>query len=202
MPINLSLYLIVEGLDANPEQYMPVIRDALDNGVTAVQLRQKQCSMREKYLMAQHLRKLTLEFKVPLIINDHVDIAMAVDADGVHVGQQDLPCESVRSLLGKHKMIGCSVSSTQECMNTDMDTLDYIGVGPIYKTNTKHDAASVIGIKGLMQIKALGCQKPMVAIGGITAMNMIDVRAQGVGVAVSSAICLAKNPAKASQLLC
>ncbi|MCH9644913.1 MAG: thiamine phosphate synthase [Gammaproteobacteria bacterium] len=202
MSIDLSLYLIVEGVSQQPSRYLPIVRLALKNGVTAVQLRQKHSSLLQKYSMALYLRQITNEFGVPLIINDHVDIAMAVNADGVHVGQQDLPCQCVRSLLGKSKVIGCSVSSQKDIALTHVDSVDYLGVGPIYSTETKKNAAPEIGMNGLKQTRALSLKKPLVAIGGIDVTNIAAIRALGVGVAVSSAICQAQDPAKASRLLC
>lgn len=160
---------------------------ALKAGVRWVQYREKKRSRREIYEESVMLRRLTEDFKAVFIVNDHPDIALSVDANGVHLGQDDLPVKEARKIMGKDKIIGISTHSIEEAMDAEKDGADYIGFGPVFHTSTK-DAGTPKGLDMLVEIK----QKvhiPVVAIGGINLENIRLVLDTGVdAVAVASAI--------------
>lgn len=170
----------------------------LKAGVKFVQFREKGMSVREMYEIARRLRKLTLEYSAKLIINDRVDLALAVDADGVHLGQDDFPYEVVRDIFDG--IVGVSTHSVEEALRAE-EFADYISAGPVFKTTTKRDAKKPIGIEGLKRIVS-AVKKPVVAIGGINKSNIEDVLKTGVkGVAVISAIAKAEDPEKSAREL-
>ncbi|HSA30734.1 MAG TPA: thiamine phosphate synthase [Candidatus Omnitrophota bacterium] len=148
------------------------VKQAIAAKVAAVQYRNKNFSSREMLMEALELRKLCR--KTIFLINDRVDIALAVDADGVHLGQDDLPCRAARRLLGKNKIIGLTVHSVEEAIAAQEMGADYIGVSPIFATLTKADAGKSIGIKGLKKIREQ-VSIPIVAIGGINLSNALEV---------------------------
>lgn len=153
--------------------------------------------------LARELLPITRAHGVPFVINDHVDVALAVGADGVHVGQRDLPADLTRQLLGPDALIGLSVSNLDETADADKlaGVIDYLGAGPVYATPTKTDASTPCGIDGLAGMYA-GTRLPSVAIGGIQAHNAADVmRAKPAGLAVVSAICKADDPRNAAAAL-
>lgn len=159
---------------------------ALNAGVRCVQYREKDKSRRDIYREALMLRKLTNEFNAVFIVNDYIDIALAVNADGVHLGQEDLPLREARKILGK-KIIGISTHSIEQAIEAEQGGASYIGFGPIFHTATK-DAGKPKGIGALREIKK-NIKIPVVAIGGINAENLESVIASGAdAVAVSSAI--------------
>jgi thiamine-phosphate pyrophosphorylase len=159
---------------------------AILGGVTVVQLREKTASSREFYDTAVKVRAITRRYGVPLIINDRLDIAMAVNADGVHIGQSDLPPDVVRSIIGNDKIIGVSVSSLAEAKEAEL-CADYLGVGAMYATNTKTDAA-VVSLWELTRIRK-ATSLPIVVIGGINKTTIPDFAGTGIdGIAVVSAI--------------
>jgi thiamine-phosphate pyrophosphorylase len=147
---------------------------ALTAGVEIVQLRDKSATSGELYREAKTLRKLCAGTKSRLIINDRVDIALAVNADGVHLGQEDLPCEVARRLLGEKKIIGVTVHNLREALTAEKASADYLGVSPIFATSTKSDAGTPCGLETLREIRA-HCKIPIVAIGGINLQNARDV---------------------------
>lgn len=159
----------------------------LSSGIRCIQYREKDKSRRDIYREALILRKLTTEFGAIFVVNDHADIALAVNADGVHLGQSDLPLKEARKILGKGKIIGASTHSIEEAIAAEAGGADYIGFGPIFHTATK-DAGKPKGIGALREIKK-NIKIPVVAIGGINAENLESVIASGAdAVAVSSAI--------------
>lgn len=173
---------------------------AIQGGVTVVQIREKNCSGREFFNRALVLKKITKKNKIPLIVNDRADIAAAIDADGVHVGQKDLPCSAVRKILGEKKIIGVSASTVELAIQAEADGADYLGVGAVFGTSTKSDAKK-ISLDTLKKIRR-AVKIPIVAIGGINRENLSAVKATGVdGVAVVSAIVSAKNPESAAREL-
>lgn len=188
-PIDLSLYLVLDAnLCGSPEGMLRTALEAVEGGATVVQLRAPEWKKRKlteaARLLAPELRRLG----VPLIIDDHVDIALLCGADGVHVGQADIRPEDVRALLGPKAVIGLSVGSVDEIPAEDAP-IDYIGCGPIFPTATKKDAGKALGLDGLSEIKSLTTY-PIVAIGGIGKTNAASVMETGVeGIAVVSAIC-------------
>jgi thiamine-phosphate pyrophosphorylase len=196
----LSLYLVLDPDLCGGEQGMvDTAVAAVAGGVTMVQLRAPKWKKRQWVAAAQALKAAL--GPVPLIINDHIDVALLVDAAGVHVGQQDISAEMARRLIGPDKILGLSVSNSAQLAAVP-EGVDYIGVGPVFATGTKLDASPVIGLDEfarLMQGKTL----PAVAIGGIGAGRVAALRAAGAdGVAVVSAICGQNNPEQAARALC
>jgi len=164
-----------------------IVTSALRAGVRCIQYREKDKARREIYKEALILRKLTNEFGAVFIVNDYTDIALAVNADGVHLGQEDLPLKEARKILGKKKIIGISTHSAEEAIAAEAGGADYIGFGPVFHTATK-DAGKPKGIATLREIKKL-IKIPVVAIGGINTENFESVIDSGAdAVAVSSAI--------------
>lgn len=201
---DLSLYLVLDPVQCGGhEAALDVARAALGGGATVVQLRAPEWHKRAWLALALDLLPLTRAHGVPLIIDDHVDIALAAGADGVHVGQRDLPADVARRLMGPDALIGLSVSSPGEVAqaNAMQGVVDYLGAGPVYATPTKTDASAPCGIDGLAALCA-EARFPTVAIGGIQAHNAADVmRAKPAGLAVVSAICKATNPREAAAAL-
>ena len=201
---DLSLYLVLDPVQCGGhDAALAVARAALEGGATLVQLRAPEWHKRAWFDLARELLPITRAHGVPFVINDHVDVALAVGADGVHVGQRDLPARIARQLLGPDALIGLSVSNPDE--TADADTLagviDYLGAGPVYATPTKTDASAPCGIDGLARMCA-STRLPTVAIGGIQAHNAADVmRAKPAGLAVVSAICKADDPRAAAAAL-
>lgn len=174
---------------------------AAQAGAGLVQLRAPGWKKKAMYECALALKEKLAALNVPLIIDDHVDVAMAVQADGIHVGQKDLPVDVVRKLVGPDMIVGLSINSLDELKQMDPDRVDYIGVGPVFRTSTKKDAASPIGLKGLEAIVRASLV-PAVGIGGIKACHMGEVAATGAkGAAVVSAICGTRDPALATEAL-
>ena len=165
-----------------------VLRAAAALGVRLFQYRDKQATMKEAYAQALALRQAATEVGAWLIINDRCDLALAVQADGVHLGQEDLPMADARQLLGSEKVIGLSTHTTEQVREAVILKPDYIGFGPIFSTSTKADHDPVVGLDGLQAARAL-TTLPMFAIGGITADSVGDIMAAGAdGMAVISAI--------------
>lgn len=170
-----------------------VLRVAAASGVRLFQYRDKQATMKEAYAQALALRQAATEVGATLIINDRCDLALAVQADGVHLGQEDLPLADARRLLGPEKIIGLSTHSPEQVSEAVALQPDYIGFGPIFSTATKTDHDPVVGLKGLRVARAL-TSLPMFAIGGIASQHVTDIIAAGAnGVAVISAILTAAD---------
>lgn len=198
----LKLYLVTDRDLCLGRKLEDVVAKAVAGGVTMVQLREKDAPTGEFIALGRRLKALLSPLGVPLIINDRVDVALAVDADGVHIGQSDMPYELARRLMGPDKIIGLSVESMAdlEAANAIAD-LDYVGISPVYATPTKEDTAEPFGLEGLRKAVALSTH-PTVAIGGMNCDTIGDVMATGCdGVAVVSAICSAPSPSKASEEL-
>lgn len=201
--LDLTLYLVLDPvLCGGIAGMVQTTQLAVANGVTAVQLRSEQAyDRRDWYQAALALKEVLAETTVPLLINDQVDVAMAVQADGVHVGQSDLPVDVVRKLIGTEKMIGLSVSNASQMQSVLWEQVDYLGIGPIYPTNSKGDAAPVLGVEQLQKL-VQSKQCPAVAIGGINRSNITQVMQTGIdGVAVISAICAQPDVGAATQQL-
>lgn len=201
MQVNCELYAITDRRLSRGRSSAAVMEQAILGGVTLVQLREKEAGGREFLEEAEALLKVTRRFGIPLIINDRLDIALAVGAEGVHVGQEDVPCRVARRLLGPDKIIGVSASNIEEARQAEADGADYLGVGAVFPTGTKADAGEAIGLAALKAIRA-AVRIPVVAIGGINAQNAAAVAATGVdGLAVVSAIVAAPDPAEAARRL-
>lgn len=194
----LSLILITDrNLCKRP--FLETVASALKGGVKAVQLREKGLPTSELYSLASELRKMTLGFGAGLFINDRVDIALAVDADGVHLGWQSLPVPTVRGLLGVKKLIGVSTHNRREALQAWKDGADYITFGPIFYTPSKAGILDPVGVEVLRGVKD-EVRVPVVALGGIREGNVDDVLESGVeGVAVISSILSADDAEKASR---
>lgn len=165
-----------------------------------VQLREKTCTSLEFYRTACRVRKITADRKVPLIINDRVDLALAVNADGVHIGQSDLPCRVVRKIIGPEKVVGVSAATVEEAVRAVQDGADYLGVGAMFATDTKADARPV-SMDELREIRA-AVRVPIVVIGGINRKTARRFRGTGIdGFAVVSAIVAQPDPAAAAREL-
>lgn len=182
-----SIYLVTDDGCLQGRALIDCVREALDGGVTLVQYRAKTASSAEMYAEALQLKALCDSFNVPLIINDRLDIAMAVGAAGVHLGQDDLPCAAARRILGEDYLIGVSAHNPAEAKAALQSGADYLGCGAVFGTATKADVKK-LGTEGLEAIcKAKGL--PVVGIGGVTADNYREVRAAGAdGAAIVSGI--------------
>lgn len=200
--LDLSLYLVLDPvLCGGTDGMVRTTRQAVENGVTAVQLRADQYKKGEWYAAALALKEALASTPVPLFINNEVDVALAVDADGVHIGQNDLPPRVVRDLLGPDKFLGLSTSNEREIAAVSLDVVDYLGIGPVYPTTSKTNAPPVLGVDGLARLVALK-KKPAVAIGGVTTENLHEVMATGVeGIAIVSAVCGQADPGQSSAEL-
>lgn len=201
-PLDLSLYLVLDpDLCGSPAAMVETARIAAEHGVSVVQLRAPNWKKRQWLETASELKMALDPLGVPLIINDHIDIALAVDADGVHVGQDDLPADVVRKLIGPQKWLGLSVSTPAELASVPPGVVDYLGVGPVYPTGTKTDAAPATGLQVFAGIVAAS-SLPVVAIGGIQQGNCQPLLQAGAhGVAVVSAICGRENTDLATRSL-
>jgi thiamine-phosphate pyrophosphorylase len=196
-----SLYLVTDRGLAGPRSLPDLVAAAVRGGVTAVQLREKQCSTREFVELAHCMKVLLAPRGVPLIVNDRVDVALAAGADGVHVGQSDMDCRNVRRLLGSDAIVGLSVETMEQAERAAALDVDYLGVSPIFATPTKTDTASEWGLSGLAALRRAS-KHVLVAIGGIHASNAAEVVEAGAdGIAVVSAICAAPDPEAAAREL-
>ena len=197
--IDLSLYLVTDNSE-NEKKFLKTIEEAIIGGVSVVQIREKTAETLEFYNLAIKVKKITTKYNVPLIINDRVDVALAIDADGVHVGQSDMPCDITRKLIGENKILGVSATTIEEAKKAENNGADYIGTGAIFPTTTKNDAPSITK-KDLSDI-ANSINIPVVAIGGITIENANELKNTGIsGLSVVSAIMNAEDPKKASEKL-
>jgi thiamine-phosphate pyrophosphorylase len=198
---DLSLYLVTDPEMTARRGLLATVAAAVDGGVTIVQLRQKNGTARQMVEAGLALKTLLAPRGIPLIVNDRVDVAHAIGADGVHVGQDDLPPAAARAMLGPHAVIGLSIASEGELGTVDTGMIDYVGIGPIFPTGTKLDAAPSLGEAAFAAIRSrLSC--PVVAIGGITVANAPRAVAAGAdGIAVVSAICAAVDPRAAARSL-
>ncbi|MGB9791967.1 MAG: thiamine phosphate synthase [Thermacetogeniaceae bacterium] len=186
--IDFTLYLVTDRGILRGRDLFEAVEAAIRGGVTLLQLREKDASSREFYEIALQMKRLAASHRIPLIINDRLDIALAVDADGLHVGQDDLPVDVARRLLGPGKILGCSVSNEEEAREAERAGADYLGAGSVYPTGSKELVKPPIGPEGLRRIKE-AVSIPVVGIGGIGLHNIAEVKKTGVdGISVISAI--------------
>ena len=196
-----SLYLVTDRGLSRGRTNVDIVREAVAGGVTCVQLREKDCPTREFMAEARLLKAILHPAGIPLIINDRLDVALAVGADGVHLGQQDMDIIDARRLAGPELTIGISAESLEDALRAETQEADYIAISPVFATATKRDAAAPLGLDGIRRIRA-AVRLPIVAIGGITADNAAAVIAAGAdGIAVVSAIVAADVPQKAAAVL-
>lgn len=197
----LKLYLVTDRDLSLGRSLEEIVCEAVAGGVTIVQLREKDAATGEFVELARRLMAVLKPLGVPLIINDRVDVALAVDADGVHIGQSDMSYADARRLLGPDKIIGLSVENFEDLEAANALDVDYIGISPVYGTPTKTDTAEPFGLEGLRKAVQMSVH-PTVAIGGMNASTVQDVMAAGTdGVAVVSAICSAPSPRAAAAEL-
>ena len=197
--LDLSLYLVTDKSD-DVEKFLTTIEEAIKGGVTVVQIREKTADTLDFYNLALKVKEITEKYDVALIINDRVDVALAIDADGVHVGQSDMPCDVTRKLVGPDKIVGVSAATVDEAKKAEKDGADYIGSGAVFPTATKDDAPKITK-KDLKEIVD-SINIPVVAIGGITLDNAHELADTGIaGLSVVSAIMSSDDPKKSSEKL-
>ncbi|MFG1227985.1 thiamine phosphate synthase [Xanthobacter wiegelii] len=204
-PFDLTLYLVTDPRLVAERGLLATVEAAVKGGVTLVQLRDPDAHGRALVEQARALKALLAPLRIPLIVNDRVDVAVAADADGVHLGQDDMSPADARALLGPERILGLSVGNPAEFAGSssgiDIGAVDYLGVGPVKATGTKKDAGAAIGAAGVAAVRAL-TRRPIVGIGGIDgALAGEVIRAGADGVAVVSAICAAPDPEHAARAL-
>lgn len=193
------LYLITDRNQTGGRPLTYVVKEALDGGVKAVQLREKDLPIRELLKLAEEMRKITKDAKAMLFINGRMDVAIAVEADGIHLGQTDLPVNVVRRIVGNRFLIGVSTHNLNEAKEAEASSADFITFGPIFETPAKLKYGKPVGIEALKRVKS-GASIPVYAIGGIKSGNIkqiLDTEADGV--ALISAIIGANEPKKAAD---
>lgn len=201
MPFDLSLYLVTDRILSKGRSIEWIVEEAVKGGVTMVQLREKHCPTLEFIELAVRLLKKLHSTGIPLIINDRLDVALAANADGLHIGQNDMPYAIARRLLGQDKIIGLSVENMEQVQEANQLDVDYIGISPIFSTTTKTDTMKPFGLEGIRNVAAISCH-PAVAIGGINVRNVRQIMEAGAnGIAIVSAIVSANDPMKAAQQL-
>ncbi|EKQ25067.1 thiamine phosphate synthase [Lacticaseibacillus paracasei] len=197
---DLKLYLVTHRYDDNEATFLAKIAAACENGVTMVQLREKMLSTRAYFELAQRVKLITDRYQIPLIINDRVDICLAVDAAGVHIGDDELPVAMTRQLIGPDKVLGVSTKTVETAVAAVAAGADYLGVGAIFPTQTKANAA----VTPIATLKAITAQVavPVVAIGGVKEANLATFKDTGIaGVAIVSEIMQAPDIAHKVQAL-
>jgi len=196
---SLRLCLVTDRGLARGRSAIDIALAAVRGGATMVQLREKQATTRAFVEQARALKAALAPLGAPLIVNDRLDVALAVDADGLHVGQSDLPVAEARRLLGPGKIIGLSIETVEQVLRPDAAAADYLGVGPVYAQQTKADAAPPLGLDGLRRARGL-TRRPIVAIGGLTPENSAAALTAGAdGLAVVSALVAADDPEAAAR---
>jgi len=192
--VDYSLYLVTDHEMARGKNLCKIVHEAIRGGVTIVQLREKKLTLDEFIKVASEIKAVVKPLKIPLIINDNIDVAIAIKADGVHIGQWDTSLETARKSVGSKMIIGVSVSSVEEAISAQNGGADYLGISPIWNTPTKTDTPEATGLEGVREIRA-AVKIPLVGIGGINASNARAVIDAGCdGIAVVSAIMAAENP--------
>jgi thiamine-phosphate pyrophosphorylase len=205
MDVDLGLYAIIDPAVAGGRTLADLARLVADSA-TLVQLRDKHGSTRAMIEEARALTAVLAPLDIPLLINDRVDVALAVEADGVHIGQDDMSPADARLLMGRTAIVGLSIKTVQQANEAPLDRLDYVAIGGVYSTTSKNNTAAPIGLSGLREIvqtiRARAKEFPICAIAGINESNAADVIAAGAdGVAVISALSLALDPGKAAENL-
>lgn len=202
-PSNWQTYLVTQESLSAERSTPEIVSAAIDGGIDAVQLREKDRPARERYELGRMLRELTAEASIPLIVNDRIDLARAIDADGVHLGQSDLPVSVARDQLGPDAIVGCSAWCVEDALAAERDGADYLGTGAVYGTSSKDvdpekDGIGPAGIAEVVDAVSI----PVIGIGGITHDNAAAVfEAGATGVAVISEITGAADPAMATRRL-
>ena len=199
--VDYSLYLVTDRTLSRGRSSEKIVSAAVRGGVTCVQLREKHCSTRDFIREARSLQPLLQHHKIPLIINDRLDVALAIGADGVHLGQSDMHIGDARRLVGEKMIIGISAENLNDAIVAEQEGADYIGISPVFSTDTKVDTAAPLGLEGISWIRR-AVNLPLVGIGGINAGNVREIICAGAdGVAVVSAIVSADCPQTAASEL-
>ncbi len=198
-----TLYLVTDFSLSLGRSLVEVVRASVAGGVTCVQLREKEISTRDFVILGRAVKAALAGSGVPLIINDRADVALAVEAEGLHIGQSDLSYPDARRLMGPGAIIGLSVETSEQAREALRWQPDYVAASPVFSTPTKTDTASALGLEGVGEIRNIvGPVVPLIAIGGLHADNIAGViRAGADGVAVVSALCSAPDPMRAAQRL-
>lgn len=198
--IDYTLYLVTDRELMSCSTIEESVSLAIEGGASVVQLREKNCSSREFYELALRVKKITEPRHVPLIINDRIDIALAAGADGVHLGQSDIPCREARKILGSDKLIGVSAALPEEAVKAQADGADYLGVGAVFSTHTKTNTRPVTS-EIIKQIRA-AVTIPFVVIGGINSENIRSLYGLGInGAAVVSAVVSQSDIIEAARIM-
>lgn len=197
-----SLYLVTDENISGNRTVIDIVKQAVEGGVTMVQLREKDLNTRLFIEKALALKKILNPLNIPLIINDRIDIAIAIEADGVHVGQTDMPFHLVKKIVPAGMLIGLSVETMEQAEEAEALDIDYFGVSPVFSTPTKTNFKETPwGLKGLSKLKSFS-KHPLVAIGGINKSNAAEILKAGAdGIAVVSAICSSSHPKNAAKEL-
>lgn len=201
-PAGWRLYVITDERLGRGRSHLQVAEAAIRGGADVVQLRDKNASSRRLYDIGLQLRRITREANVHFVVNDRLDVALAVDADGVHIGREDLPAFVARRIVGPGKILGVSAETVEEAVAAEKEGADYLGVGPVFEARgTKADAGAPLGLDLIARIRR-DCRLPIVAIGGINAGNARSVRDAGAdAAAVISAVVSADDVAQAARSL-
>ncbi len=198
-PFDLSVYVITDARLSRGRTNVEVVTEAMAGGATCIQLREKGLSTRDYFHLAEELRELTMEKGVTFIVNDHLDIALAVGADGVHLGQEDLPASVARRMIPPEMILGVTARNVHQAKQFQEAGATYLGVGAVYFTGTKNNTGSPIGLQGLAEI-CRSVKIPVVGVGGINLERAGPVIAAGAsGVALVSAVASAPNIARAVE---
>lgn len=199
---NYHLYLVTDEIERCRYGLLETVRRAVEGGVTIVQYRSEKLSHDEQRREVLPLQAYLRSVNIPLIINDNVQLAVEIDADGIHIGQNDMPVPEARALIGPGKILGLTVTTKEEMAAVNTELVDYLGCGPVFPTITKDDAPPPMGVDGWAELARMS-PLPVVAIGGLNKERTAAIRATGLaaGVAVVSYICAAENPTLAAQEL-
>ncbi|HEU4322250.1 MAG TPA: thiamine phosphate synthase [Roseiflexaceae bacterium] len=196
-----SLCVVTDRAAARSRSILEVVRAAIQGGATIIQLREKAASAREMVALGRALLEITRPAAIPLIVNDRLDVALAIGAEGVHLGQDDLPAADARRLLGPDRLLGLSVTTPAEAREAAAAGADYLGANDVFGTRSKPDAIAPIGLEGLTAV-ARAVDLPVLAIGGVTVQNAPAALAAGAaGLAVISAVVSAADPDGAARAL-
>lgn len=199
---NYYLYLVTDEIERCRYGLLETVRRAVEGGVTIVQYRSEKLSHDEQKREVLPLQAYLRSVNIPLIINDNVQLAVEIDADGIHIGQNDMPVPEARALIAPGKILGLTVTTKEEMAAVNTELVDYLGCGPVFPTITKDDAPPPMGVEGWAELARMS-PLPVVAIGGLNKERTAAIRATGLaaGVAVVSYICAAENPTLAAQEL-
>lgn len=201
LPAEWDVYLVTDRAFSRGRTTLDIVTAASRGGISAVQLREKELSTREFLQEGLLLKEILAAYQVPFIINDRIDIALALDADGVHLGQKDMPVTLARKLLGPQKIVGLSINTLEEIDEEAFAYADYLAISPVFFTSTKADISRPWGLEGIHTARAL-THLPLVGIGGINLENAQEVTAAGIDcVAVVTAITSADDPENATREL-